>query len=138
MDHGCLHGPPHPQDPPLNSHLPPLHPDWGETRLSGELFPQNPYRAICESASGYSSDDGLMGGYNYTPPVPIKEPEVGPCLPGFGKGQSHDTTSSELPRASDSKVTFQSDIPVSDDGSDDWVSDDSSNASTSSGEAFNK
>jgi len=68
----------------------------------------------------------------------VKKPEVGPHLPGFGKGQSCDTTSSELPRASDSKVTFQSDIPVSDDNSDDWVSNDSSNASTSSGEAFNK
>ena len=79
-----------------------------------------------------------MGGYNYLPSVPTKEPEVSPHLPGFGKGQSRDTTSSELPRASDSKVTFQSDIPVSDDGSDDWVSNDSSNASTSSGEAFNK
>ena len=79
-----------------------------------------------------------MDGYNYPPPVPMKEPEVGPHLPGFGKGQSRDTTSSELLRASDSKVTFQLDIPVSDDGSDDWVSDDSSNASTSSGEVFNK
>ena len=68
----------------------------------------------------------------------MKEPEVSPYLPGFGKGQSCDTTSSELPRASDSKVTFQYDIPVSDDDSDDWVSDDSSNASTSSDEAFNE
>jgi len=68
----------------------------------------------------------------------MKKPEVGPCFPGFGKGRSCDTTSSELSRASDSNVTFQSDIPVSDDDSDDWVSNDSSNASTSSGEAFNK
>ena len=72
------------------------------------------------------------------PPVPTKEPEVSPHLLGFGKGRSCNITSSELPRASDSKVTFQSDIPVTDNGSDDWVSDDSSNASTSSGEAFNK
>ena len=79
-----------------------------------------------------------MGGYHSPPPVPTKEPEVGPYLPGFGKGRSHDTTSSELPRASDSKVIFQSDIPVSDNGSDDWVSDGPSNASTSSDEAFNK
>ena len=68
----------------------------------------------------------------------MKKPEVGPHLPGFGKGRSCDATSSELPRASDSKVTFHSDIPASDNDSDDWVSDDSSNASTSSGEAFNK
>jgi len=41
---------------------------WRKTRLSGEFFLQNPYRATCESTSGYSSDDGLMGGYNYPPP----------------------------------------------------------------------
>jgi len=78
------------------------------------------------------------GWLHLPPPVPAKKPEVGPHLPGFGKGQSCDATSSELPRTSDSKVTFHSDIPASDDNSDDWVSDDSSNASTSSGKAFNK
>jgi len=79
-----------------------------------------------------------MSGYTYPPPVSAKKPEVGPHLPGFGKGRSCDATSSELPRASDSKATFHSDIPASDDNSDDWMSDDSSNASTSSDEAFNK
>jgi len=73
-----------------------------------------------------------------TPPVSTKKPEVGPHLPGFGKGRSCDTTSSELSRASDSKVTFQLDIPVSDDDSDDRMFNDSSNASTSSDEAFKK
>ena len=137
-DCDCLPGSPHPPDPPLNSHLSSPHLVWEKTRLSGEFFPQNPYRATCTSNSEYS-DNGLIGGYTYPPPVPTKKPEVGPpCLPGFGKGRSCDTTSSELPRASDSKVTFQLDIPISDNNSDDWVSDDSSNASTSSGEAFNK
>jgi len=75
---------------------------------------------------------------NTPPPVPTKEPEVSPHLPGFSKGRSCNATSSELPRASDSKVIFHSDIPASDDNSDDWVSNDSSNASTSSGKAFNK
>jgi len=134
---GCLPGPPHPPDSPPSSHLPSPHLGWGKTCLSGEFFLQTPYCATCASALEYS-DDGLMDVYTYPLPVPAKKPEVGPHFPGFGKRRSCDTTSSELPRASDSKVTFQLDIPVSDDNSDDWVSNDSSNASTSSGEAFNK
>jgi len=37
-EHGCLPEPPHPPDPPPDSNLPPPHPGWEKTRLSGESF----------------------------------------------------------------------------------------------------
>ena len=69
-DHDCLSGPPHPLDPLPDSHLPPPHLGWEKTHLFGEIFPQNPYHAICASDSEYS-DDGLMGGYTYPPPLSL-------------------------------------------------------------------
>jgi len=90
------------------------------------------------SASEYSSDDRFMDGDFHYSSVPLKKPEVSPHLPGFGKRQSSGTTSFELSKASDSKYPFQLDIPVMENDSDDWVSNDPSDASSSSGEAFNR
>ena len=41
-DHGCLPGPPHPQDPPPNPHLPPPHPGWGKPTFLENFSPRTP------------------------------------------------------------------------------------------------
>jgi len=77
--------PPHPPDPPPDSHLPPPHSGWEKTCLSGEFFPQNPYCASCASDLEYS-DDGLMDGYTYPLLSPWRNQKSVPIFLVLAKG----------------------------------------------------
>jgi len=74
----------------------------------------------------------------YTSPVPELKPKGHTDPSGSSQGQSCESSSLVRPCSSNPRDTSKSDIPVVEDSSDGWVSDDSSNSSLSEGEQFNR